>query len=134
MRIGAASTQVSHDEAATGALPSPVNASVAHLNVNGTAMVASLAASSSSIENATRHLRSLRSTGQMYGHSPRMIANSEPPRSANTSRFKDCVVRGGESIDKPALTARAFDAAIGGTKDVCNLCHIEILATAKAQP
>src|SRR5437764_609293 len=52
--IGAASAQRSHEDAANGALPSPASASVAHLNVKGTAMVASLAASNSTIAAATR--------------------------------------------------------------------------------
>ena len=65
MRIGAASAQTSHAEGATGALPSPVSASVAHLKVKGTAMVTSLAASRSSIATATRNLRSRRSVGQI---------------------------------------------------------------------
>ena len=49
MAIGAASAQSSQSDAATGAVPWPASASVAHLKVNGTAMVASLAASSSTI-------------------------------------------------------------------------------------
>ena len=65
MTIGAAKTHTSHEEAATGALPSPTSASVAHLNVNGTVMVASLAASRSTIEIATRSCRSRRLAGQM---------------------------------------------------------------------
>ena len=44
------------------------SASVAHLKVKGTAMVASLAASSSPSANSTRALRSARSEGHMYGH------------------------------------------------------------------
>src|SRR5262245_844457 len=98
MAIGAAITQTSQSDGATGALPSPVSASVAHLKVKGTAMVASLAARRSSIDTATRSCRSGRSAGQMYGHRARMIANSEPPPSANTSRFNASVDRGRESI------------------------------------
>src|ERR1700738_1152685 len=52
----------------TGALSAPVSASIAHLKVNGTASVASLASSSSTIDQTTRILRSARSPGQMYGH------------------------------------------------------------------
>src|SRR4030081_241043 len=52
----------------TGALSAPVSASIAHLNVNGTDSVASLATSSSTIDQTTRILRSARSLGQMYGH------------------------------------------------------------------
>ena len=50
---------------AKGALPCPVSASVAHLKVKGTAMVASLAASSSTSAPSTRNFRSRRSDGQM---------------------------------------------------------------------
>src|SRR6266446_4931182 len=96
--IGAASAQTSHAEGATGALPSPVSASVAHLKVKGTAMVTSLAASRSSIATATRNLRSRRSAGQISGHSPRMIENSEPPPAADTSRYNASAERGEESI------------------------------------
>ncbi len=98
MAIGAANTQTSHEDGATGALPSPVSASVAHLKVKGTAMVASLAASRSSIDAATRSCRSGRSTGQIYGHSPRMMVNSEPSPSADCSRLNAAVDRGRESI------------------------------------
>src|ERR1700704_4315697 len=52
----------------TGALSAPVSASIAHVNVNGTDSVASLAISSSTIDQTTRILRSTRSPGQMYGH------------------------------------------------------------------
>ena len=95
---GAANTHSSQDDGATGAVPSPVSASVAHLKVKGTAMVASLAANRRSIENPTRRCRSGRSVGQMKGHSPRMIARSEPPSSADTSRFNASLDRGWESI------------------------------------
>ena len=53
------------EDEATGALPSPTSASVAHLKVNGTAIVASFAASRSAIAIQTRSLRSARSRGQM---------------------------------------------------------------------
>src|SRR5882672_100758 len=62
---------ISHNvqfEDCTGALPVPVKASIAHLNVNGTDSVASLAASNSTTDQTTRILRSARSPGQMYGH------------------------------------------------------------------
>ena len=49
----------------TGALSAPVSASIAHLNVNGTASVVSLAISNSTIDQTTRILRSARSLGQM---------------------------------------------------------------------
>src|ERR1700726_2998663 len=52
----------------TGAVSAPVKASIAHLKMNGTESVASLAASSSTIDQTTRILRSTRSPGQMYGH------------------------------------------------------------------
>src|SRR6266498_4050141 len=102
--IGAASAQRSHEDAANGALPSPASASVAHLNVKGTEMVASLAASNSTIAAATRSLRSRRSAGQIKGHRPRMIASSEAPPSANTSRLNASVERGEDSILLPACT------------------------------
>src|ERR1700721_1771396 len=52
----------------TGAVSWPVSASIAHLNVNGTDSVASLATSSSTIDQTTRIFRSARSPGQIYGH------------------------------------------------------------------
>src|SRR5216684_6012355 len=52
----------------TGAVSAPVRASIAHLNVNGTDRVASLATSSSTTDQTTRILRSTRSPGQIYGH------------------------------------------------------------------
>ena len=55
-------------EACTGAVSAPVSASIAHLKVNGTESVASLATSSSTIDQTTRIFRSARSPGQMYGH------------------------------------------------------------------
>jgi hypothetical protein len=65
MTIGAAKTQSSHESAATGALPCPVSASTAHLKVNGTATVASLAPNNSTVAHTTRHFRSGRSDGQI---------------------------------------------------------------------
>src|SRR5258707_3081420 len=62
---------ISHNaqlDGCTGAVSAPVNASIAHLNVKGTTMVATLAISSSTIDQTTRILRSARSLGQMYGH------------------------------------------------------------------
>ncbi len=52
-------------DAATGAVSAPVSASVAHLNVNGTDTVASLATNSNTTDQTTRILRSARSLGQM---------------------------------------------------------------------
>src|ERR1700730_17719569 len=52
----------------TGALSAPVSASMAHLKVNGTARVATLAISSSTTDQTTRILRSARSPGQINGH------------------------------------------------------------------
>ena len=49
----------------TGAEPSPVSASVAHLKVKGTEMVASLATRRSPMESVTRAFRSGRSAGQI---------------------------------------------------------------------
>src|SRR5215468_4378458 len=123
MAIGAAITQKSQSDGAIGALPSPVSASVAHLKVKGTAMVANLAASSSSIDTATRSCRSGRSAGQIYGHSPRMIDMSEPPPSADTSRFNASVDRGRESIQ--TLTRAGAPPGRTATPP-----HIEIFSTA----
>src|SRR5437667_2229610 len=109
--IGAASAQRSQEEGATGALPCPANASVAHLKVKGTAMVASLAASSSTIAAATRSLRSRRSAGQMYGHRARMIATSDASPSADTSRFNASLERGWGSILHTGPAATAAGAA-----------------------
>ena len=46
-------------------MSAPVRASVAHLKVKGTARVASLATSSSTIDQTTRIFRSARSPGQI---------------------------------------------------------------------
>src|SRR6266851_4124764 len=103
MRIGAARPQSSHEDGTTGALPSPVSASVVHLKVKGTAMVASLATRRRIIDRATRNFRSRRSAGQIYGRSPHMMASSEPP-SADASRFNAAVDRGWESVIAKART------------------------------
>src|ERR1700757_2100840 len=68
MSSGEATIQNVQLSGATGALGWPDSASVAHLNVNGTASVATLATSSSTTDQTTRILRSTRSPGQMYGH------------------------------------------------------------------
>ena len=65
IRIGAAISQPNHDAAATGAVPFPTSASVAHLKVKGTATVASLANTIKIIATITRRLRSRRSAGQI---------------------------------------------------------------------
>src|ERR1700722_1917321 len=52
----------------TGAVSAPVRASIAHLKVNGTDKVASLATSNSTTDQTTRIFRSARSLGQIYGH------------------------------------------------------------------
>ena len=62
---GAASAQTTQSAVATGALPCPASASVAHLYVKGTATVASLATSSSTIAPQMRSFRSVRSDGQI---------------------------------------------------------------------
>jgi hypothetical protein len=49
----------------SGAVPWPASASVAHLKVNGTATVASLATNSSTVAKITRSLRSRRFAGQI---------------------------------------------------------------------
>src|SRR3954469_4414548 len=78
---GAAKTHMSHDGVSAGGRASPVSASTAHLNVNGTEMVASLATSNSTVAQTTRIFRSVRSEGQMYGHRP-IIVRQSAPRSA----------------------------------------------------
>src|ERR1044072_582415 len=83
---GAAMVQASQSAGATGAVPCPAQASVPHLNVNGTAIVASLASTSSSIAATTRNFRSPRSDGQMKGQRRTTVVN-RPPRSAEITRF-----------------------------------------------
>src|SRR3954454_18276204 len=78
---GAAKTHMSHDGVSAGGRTSPVSASSAHLNVNGTAMVGRLATSNSTVAQTTRIFRSVRSEGQMYGHRP-IIVRQSAPRSA----------------------------------------------------
>src|SRR3954454_21162730 len=78
---GAAKTHMSQDGVSAGGCASPVSASTAHLNVNGTEMVASLATSNSTVAQTTRIFRSVRSEGQMYGHRPTIVRQSAP-RSA----------------------------------------------------
>src|SRR5712675_2634245 len=68
MITGEAISQSCQFDDCTGAVSAPVRASIAHLKVNGTDSVASLAISSSTIDQTTRILRSARSPGQMYGH------------------------------------------------------------------
>ncbi len=63
--IGAATTQVSAEDAKTGALGWPASASVAHLKVKGTATVATFAISNSTVAQSTRIFRSARSDGQI---------------------------------------------------------------------
>src|SRR4051812_15741328 len=72
---------MSQDGVSAGGCASPVSASTAHLNVNGTEMVASLATSNSTVAQTTRIFRSARSDGQMYGHRPTIVRQSAP-RSA----------------------------------------------------
>src|SRR6266481_4082402 len=67
MKGEAISHTIQFDDA-TGAVSAPVNASIAHLNVKGTASVATLATSSRTTDQTTRILRSARSPGQIYGH------------------------------------------------------------------
>src|SRR5258708_939924 len=98
IRTGAAIAQANHDAGSTGALPCPVSASVAHLNVNGTATVAILATSRSPIVTQTRSLRSRRSDGQMYGHSTTTVRSRLAALSAETSRFNARVDRGWKSV------------------------------------
>src|SRR5512140_2918829 len=68
MMKGEAISHKAQFDDATGAVSAPVNASIAHLKVNGTASVATLAMSSRTTDQTTRILRSARSPGQIYGH------------------------------------------------------------------
>ena len=68
MRSSASGEAISHSiqfDASTGAVPTPLSASIAHLKVNGTVSVASFAISSSTIDQTTRIFRSARSPGQI---------------------------------------------------------------------
>src|SRR5450755_1264991 len=65
---GEAISHIAQFDDCTGAVSAPVSASIAHLKVNGTDSVASLATSSSTTDQTTRIFRSTRSPGQMYGH------------------------------------------------------------------
>ena len=84
MKGEAISHSVQFDDA-TGAVSAPVNASIAHLKVNGTASVATLAISSRTTDQTTRILRSARSPGQIYGHR----CASVPIRVAVSAEFCD---------------------------------------------
>src|SRR3984885_11117665 len=90
----------------SGAVPWPANASVAHLKVNGTATVASLAAKRSTVVKITRFFRSRRSAGQMYGHKWTSVRSMEP-LSAVTSRLSTCAGRWKSLISARAWTGRA---------------------------
>src|SRR5258708_14737944 len=102
IRTGAAIAQANHDAGPTGALPCPVSASVAHLNVNGTATVAILATSRSPIVTQTRSLRSRRSDGQMYGPSTTTVRTSLSAPSAEKSPFTPRAERGRKDVLRPA--------------------------------
>src|SRR6188472_2382020 len=88
-RTGAAKTQTSHEGVSAGGCASPVSASTAHLKVNGTEMVASLATSSSTVAQTTRIFRSTRSDGQMNGHRL-IIVHHSAPRSAEILKLAGC--------------------------------------------
>src|ERR1700720_3919647 len=83
MMTGEATTHSAQFEACTGAESAPVNASIAHLKVKGTASVATLATSSRTTDQTTRILRSARSPGQIYGHK----CTSVPIRVAFSAEF-----------------------------------------------
>src|ERR1700688_3113626 len=70
-------------DGAAGAVSAPVNASIAHLKVKGTASVATLATSSRTTDQTTRILRSARSPRQIYGHK----CTSVPIRVAFSAEF-----------------------------------------------
>src|SRR5271163_1252441 len=86
MATGVASAQAITLSAPTGAVPWPASASVAHLKVNGSVTVASLAMKINTIANSTRALRSRRSAGQTKGQRWTSI-DTNAARSAVTSRF-----------------------------------------------
>jgi hypothetical protein len=65
MMKGDASSHNFQFDACTGALSAPVSASIAHLKVNGTVRVATLAIKSSTTDQTTRIFRSARSPGQI---------------------------------------------------------------------
>src|SRR6516162_3561898 len=65
---GEAISQNVQFDACTGAVLAPVKASIAHLNVNGTARVATLASNNRTTDQTTRIFRSTRSLGHIYGH------------------------------------------------------------------
>src|SRR2546429_6531721 len=81
--MGAEKIHMDHEGAPSGGCTSPVSASTAHLKVNGTAMVASLATNRSTVASTTRSLRSARSEGQINGHRCTSVRSSAP-RSAET--------------------------------------------------
>src|ERR1700693_66065 len=92
IRGDAISHSVQFDDC-TGAVSAPVRASIAHLNVNGTASVATLATSSNTTDQTTRILRSTRSPGQMYGHRCtsvpiRVALWTDLPQQAGASRAR----------------------------------------------
>src|ERR1700712_658011 len=91
----------------TGAVSAPVSASIAHLKVNGTDSVASLATSSSTNDHTTRILRSARSPGQIYGHRWTSVPISVA-RCAELSGAGAASVAGGECgwTIKPVRTVR----------------------------
>ena len=62
---GDAITHTIQFDGCTGAVSAPVRASVAHLKLNGTASVTSLARTRSTMAHATRSFRSVRSPGQI---------------------------------------------------------------------
>src|ERR1700749_4393039 len=94
---GDATSHICQFDDCTGALSTPVSASVAHLKVNGTTMVATLATSSNTTDQTTRIFRSARSPGQMYGHR----CASVPTRVARSIERSETAVAlpefGGES-------------------------------------
>src|ERR1700724_2285663 len=68
MISGEAISHIVQFDDCTGAVSAPVSASIAHLKVNGTDSVATLATSSNTTDQTTLILRSARSPGQIYGH------------------------------------------------------------------
>src|SRR5665213_1805008 len=112
---GEAISQVfqSDDDTALSVL---VSASIAHLKVNGTESVASLAISSSTIDQTTRILRSARSLGQTYGHR----CSSVPIRvacSMDLSAAGASLAAGDESVWAINVSPKQNDAPVRSRAD-----------------
>src|ERR1700760_3498455 len=123
---GDAISHICQFEDCTGALSAPVSASVAHLKVNGTTMVATLAISSSTTDQTTRIFRSARSPGQMYGHRcasvPTRVARSNDGSAAVLALPAFCVDSASAIEPNPGPGTRAGPRADAASGDF--LVHI----------